>query len=78
MAGGSIYDLQRNLGHHSVAFTAAVYGHLSQDHRVKESDRPSGPFEAPAPAKVLPSCEEGDSNPHSFRNQILSPSGAHN
>ena len=39
MAGGSIYDLQRNLGHHSLAFTAQVYGHLSQDHRVKKSDR---------------------------------------
>ena len=53
MADGSIYDLQRNLGHHSVAFTAQVYGHLSQDHRVKESDRLSGLFEAPPPAKVI-------------------------
>jgi integrase len=25
MAGGSIFDLQRNLGHHSVAFTAGTY-----------------------------------------------------
>jgi integrase len=54
MAGGSIFDLQRNLGHHSVAFTAAVYGHLSQDHRVRESDRFAGLFDAPAVAKVLP------------------------
>jgi hypothetical protein len=54
MAGGSVYDLQRNLGHHAVSFTADVYGHLSQDHRVKESDRLSGLFEAPEPAKVLP------------------------
>lgn len=54
MAGGSIYDLQRNLGHHSVAFTAQVYGHLSQDHRVKEADRLTGLFDAPAPAKVIP------------------------
>jgi integrase len=53
MAGGSIYDLQKNLGHHSIAFTAAVYGRLSQDHRVKESDRLSGLFEPPRPAKVL-------------------------
>jgi hypothetical protein len=53
MAGGSIYDLRRNLGHHSVAFTAQVYGHLSQDHRVKESDRLSGLFNAPESAKVL-------------------------
>lgn len=53
MAGGSVYDLQRNLGHHAVSFTA-VYGHLSQDHRVKESDRLAGLFQAPEPAKVLP------------------------
>ena len=56
MAGGSIFDLQKNLGHHSVAFTAAVYGHLAEDHRVKESDRLSGLFVAPpdTEAKVLP------------------------
>jgi len=56
MAGGNIYDLQKNLGHHSVSFTADVYGHLSQDHRVKESDRLSGLFVATtsAPTKVLP------------------------
>jgi integrase len=53
MAGGSLADLKRNLGHHSVAFTDAVYGHLSADHRVKESDRLAGLFEAPPPAKVL-------------------------
>lgn len=39
MAGGSVYDLQKNLGHHSVAFTAEIYGHLSADHRVQEADR---------------------------------------
>jgi integrase len=54
MVGGSLYDLQRNLGHHSVAFTASVYGHLSQDHRVKEADRLAGLFEVPPEAKVLP------------------------
>jgi integrase len=53
MAGGSVYDLQRNLGHHSVSFTADVYGHLSQDHRVQESDRLSGLFVAPEAAKVF-------------------------
>jgi integrase len=52
MAGGSVYDLQKNLGHHSVAFTADVYGHLSADHRVREADRLR--FDAPEPAKVLP------------------------
>jgi integrase len=51
MAGGSIYDLQKNLGHHSVAFTAEIYGHLSADHRVQEADRLS--FEAPAEGKVI-------------------------
>jgi hypothetical protein len=39
MSGGNLYDLQKNLGHHSVAFTAEVYGHLSEDHRVRESAR---------------------------------------
>ena len=34
MAGGNLYDLQKNLGHHSVAFTAEIYGHLSADNRV--------------------------------------------
>lgn len=53
MAGGSLYDLQKNLGHHSVAFPAAVYGHLSQDHRVRESDRLSERFAVVAQAKVL-------------------------
>jgi len=52
MAGGNIYDLQKNLGHHSVAFTAAVYGHLSADHRVRESDRLS--FDAPELGRLLP------------------------
>jgi integrase len=52
MAGGNIYDLQKNLGHHSVAFTADVYGHLSADHRVKEADRLS--FDIPEAPAVLP------------------------
>ena len=67
MAGGSIFDLQRNLGHHSVAFTAAVYGHLSQDHRVRESDRLSGLFVAPPPppGKVLPFEKPNDKRPDS-------------
>ena len=51
MSGGSLYDLQRNLGHHSVTFTASVYGHLSQDHRVKEADRLN--FDTPTDGKVL-------------------------
>jgi hypothetical protein len=53
MAGGSIYDASKNLGHASVAFTAAVYGHLSGDHRVAESDRLSFKLPADATAKVI-------------------------
>ena len=43
MSGGNLYDLQKNLGHHSVAFTAEVYGHLSADHRIREAARVSYP-----------------------------------
>jgi integrase len=60
MAGGTLFDLQKNLGHHSVAFTAAVYGHLSADHRVRESDRLVSLFDAPAPAKVIQFEKVGD------------------
>jgi integrase len=68
MAGGNIFDLQKNLGHHSVAFTAAVYGHLSQDHRVRESDRLSGLFAAPPTAKVLAfEAPDGTKRPDSAR-----------
>lgn len=54
MAGGSIYDASKNLGHASVAFTAAVYGHLSGDHRVAESDRLSFKIPSGAGARVIP------------------------
>ncbi len=54
MAGGSIYDASKNLGHASVAFTAAVYGHLSGDHRVAESDRLSFKIPADTTGIVLP------------------------
>jgi integrase len=43
MAGGNLYDLQKNLGHHSVAFTADIYGNLSEDHRTREALRVSCP-----------------------------------
>jgi integrase len=46
MSGGNLYDLQKNLGQHSVAFTAKIYGHLTADHRVREAGRVSYP--APA------------------------------
>jgi integrase len=53
MSGGNLYDLQKNLGHHSVAFTAEVYGHLSADHRIREAARVSYPL-PPEEAKVFP------------------------
>jgi integrase len=52
MSGGNLYDLQKNLGHHSVAFTAEVYGHLSADHRIREAARVSYPV-PPEKAKVV-------------------------
>jgi hypothetical protein len=54
MAGGSIYDTEKNLGHASVAFTAADYGHLSGDHRVAESDRLSFKIPGDITATVMP------------------------
>lgn len=51
MAGGSLFDLSKNLGHHSVAFTAQQYGHLSSDHRVAQADRLS--FDAPEAGRVV-------------------------
>jgi integrase len=52
MSGGNLYDLQKNLGHHSVAFTAEVYGHLSADHRIREAARVSYPV-PPEETKVM-------------------------
>lgn len=52
-AGGSIYDASKNLGHASVAFTAQVYGHLSADHRVQESDRIAFEIPTETAAKVI-------------------------
>jgi integrase len=39
MAGGSLTDLQRNLGHSTPVITSLIYGHLTEDHRVGEADR---------------------------------------
>jgi hypothetical protein len=46
-------DLQKTLGHHSVAFTAEVYGHPSADHRIREAARVPYPV-PPENAKVVP------------------------
>lgn len=39
MSGGSLTDLQRNLGHSSPVITSATYGHIAEDHRVREVDQ---------------------------------------
>jgi len=38
MAGGSIADVQRNLGHSTPVLTTETYGHIAEDHRVREAD----------------------------------------
>jgi integrase len=38
MAGGSLADVQRNLGHSTPVLTSETYGHIGEDHRVAESD----------------------------------------
>lgn len=53
MSGGSIFDLQRNLGHSSVQLTSEVYAHLSPDHRVKDAQRLHFPEPAIAPVVHL-------------------------
>ncbi len=39
MGGGSIADVQRNLGHSTPVLTTETYGHIAEDHRVRESDQ---------------------------------------
>ena len=58
MAGGSIYDLSKNLGHHNVTFTDTQYGHLSADHRVQQADKMD--FTPAEPGKVLAFPVPGD------------------
>jgi integrase len=38
MAGGSLADVQRNLGHSTPVLTSETYGHIAEDHRIKEVD----------------------------------------
>lgn len=38
MAGGTLTDVQRNLGHSTPVLTSETYGHIADDHRIKESD----------------------------------------
>lgn len=38
MNGGSLADLQMSLGHSSPLVTSAVYGHLSEQHRITEAE----------------------------------------
>lgn len=67
MAGGSIYDV----GHASVAFTAAVYRHLSGDHRVKESDGLSFTIPSDATAKVLPFESRSEAESEAARTHLV-------
>ncbi len=39
MAGGSIADVQMNLGHSTPTLPANVYGHLGDDYRIDEADK---------------------------------------
>jgi integrase len=39
MAGGSLADVQRNLGHSTPVLTSEMYGHIAEDHRVREADQ---------------------------------------
>jgi integrase len=39
MAGGSLADVQRNLGHSTPVLTSETYGHIAEDHRVREADQ---------------------------------------
>ena len=39
MAGGSLTDVQRNLGHSTPVLTSETYGHIAEDHRLREADR---------------------------------------
>jgi integrase len=39
MNGGSLTDVQHNLGHSSPLVTSGTYAHLAEDHRVGEADR---------------------------------------
>jgi integrase len=39
MAGGSLTDVQRNLGHSTPVLTSETYGHTGEDHRVREADQ---------------------------------------
>lgn len=38
MSGGTIADVQRNLGHSTPVLTTETYGHIADDHRVREAD----------------------------------------
>jgi integrase len=38
MGGGTIADVQRNLGHSTPVLTTETYGHIGDDHRVREAD----------------------------------------
>ena len=60
MAGGSLADVQRNLGHSTPVLTSETYGHIGEDHRIREADhRLALGLEKPGP-KVVPEDVAGE------------------
>jgi integrase len=59
MNGGSLTDVQHNLGHSSPLVTSATYAHLAEDHRVGEADRRLS-LGLPQPGPRLLGALEGD------------------
>ena len=58
MAGGSLADVQRNLGRSTPVLTSETYGHMGEDHRVREADSRltlgmGNPFPGLAPLRKL-------------------------
>jgi hypothetical protein len=38
LRGSSLADVQRNLGHSTPVLTSETYGHIGEDHRIREAD----------------------------------------
>jgi len=64
MAGGSLADVQRNLGHSTPVLTSETYGHIGEDHRVREADqRLALGIGRPAPKLVTDEARVGGESP---------------
>lgn len=61
MSGGSLADVQRNLGHSSPVLTSETYGHIGEDHRIREVDeRLALGIGRPGPKAVPAASQESD------------------